>query len=279
MKTTFSFGENWTDYVNDALNKERIDGAYNSLLKYLPKEEYKDKIFIDIGCGSGIFSLSACVLGCKEVISFDVDRFSIGATKIVKEKFSQLIPKDSQWNIFEGSILDNAMIENLKEKGDIVYAWGVLHHTGNMYQAIKNASSLVEPNGYLILALYNRRPSSEFWLFMKKAYNKAPMVIKRLMVYSLFCPLFVRELLRRFLKPNTKYHEANRGMSIFYDTIDWLGGYPYEYASFNEIKDYVEKLGFKLTKEVVKLPSLPKGLFDRFTIQYTGNNEFVFKKM
>ncbi len=282
-KATFSFGRNWVDYVNNSLGEEQINSAEKSLLKYLPENEYANKVFIDIGCGSGIFSLGALKLRCKRVISFDVDKYSIEATKTTKSNFFSLVPKDSQWDIFLGSVLDKNLIEELKNKGDIVYSWGVLHHTGDVFQAIANAAQLVKSNGSFILAIYNRVPSSGYWLKVKKFYNLAPTIIKKVMVYSTFLYIILYRLLsamkRKILgQPTVSLLSKDRSMSIFYDVIDWLGGYPYECATFEEIKNFVEKLGFKLIKAPTKLLSPRKTLFNRFTFKFTGNNEFVFKK-
>ena len=275
-KITFSFGRNWVDYVNNFLDEKILNTVKESLLKYLPEDEYRDKTFIDIGCGSGIFSFNALRLGCKKVISFDIDKYSIEATRIVKEKFSHLLPKNYQWEIFEGSILDEDLVNKLKGQGDIVYSWGVLHHTGDMKRAIQNAAKMVSPNGYFIIAIYNRVPSSEFWLRVKKFYNQSSLIIKKIMVYS----VFILGILKRKLlgQATESLFSRERGMSIFYDVIDWLGGYPYEYATFEEIKNFVEKLGFDLIKAPKKLPSPPKTFLNRFSPHYTGNNEFIFRK-
>jgi len=282
-KITFSFGRNWVDYVNNFLDRKHLDIAKESLLKYLPGKEYKDKVFIDVGCGSGIFSLNAVRLGCKKVISFDIDKYSVKATQIIKKRFSSLVPQDSQWQIFEGNILDPSLIKKLKNQGDIIYSWGVLHHTGNMYQSIRKITKLVKSDGYLILAIYNKSPSSEFWLKIKKIYNRASLFVKKAMVYFLFfCIIFVRFLktMKKKIRgrPSDSLLSRERGMSIFYDVQDWLGGYPYEYATFEEIKKLMEDLGFKLINAPTKLSSPLRTIFNMISFCNTGNNEFVFKK-
>ena len=161
---SFSFGRNWMDYVNNFLDEKQIDIVTKSFLRYLPEDEYRGKVFVDIGCGSGVCSLSALRLGCKKVISFDVDKYSVKATKMARDKFSSLLTESVQWEIFQGSILDGNLVDDFKNQGDIVYSWGVLHHTGKMYEAIRKAGQLVKPKGYLMLAIYNRAPSSNFWL-------------------------------------------------------------------------------------------------------------------
>ena len=169
----FSFGRNWTKFVSRALDEEKIEAAKKSLLKYLSPEEYRNKVFIDIGCGSGIFSFGALSLGCKKVISFDIDERSVEAARLVKDRFSGSAG-GGRWEIFKGSILDDSLVRDLKGQGDIVYSWGVLHHTGDMRQAIRNAALLVKPGGFFIIAIYNKTASSDFWKEFKKFYNSAP---------------------------------------------------------------------------------------------------------
>ncbi len=281
----FSFGRNWTEYVKNFLDEEKIEISKKSFSKYMPEEEYKGKTFIDIGCGSGIFSLSALRLGCAKVISFDVDPHSINATKLTKEKFAK--ENLENWEIFEGSILDENLVKRFESQGDVVYSWGVLHHTGNMWKAIENAAKLVKPGGKFIIAIYNKTASSEFWLKMKRFYNNSPKWIKLFLIYFYFGYVMFRRFgsycksaligkPRPFRLKDILGRE--RGMSIFYDVIDWLGGYPYEFATVEEINSFVEKLNFSLVSNPTKLISIPKKIFNRFSFDQTGCNEFVFKK-
>ncbi|MEW6108617.1 MAG: class I SAM-dependent methyltransferase [Nitrospirota bacterium] len=292
----FSFGRNWLDFVNHSLDDQKMEIAYNSLLKYLPADEYKDKVFIDIGCGSGIFSLSALRLGCKEVISFDYDEYSIRATETMKEKFSSLIPGNARWNIFKGNILDNKLVESLNKKGDIVYSWGVLHHTGSMYEALRNTMTCVRPQGYLIIAIYNKAPYSDLWVKVKKTYNQSSRPMKLLYVYATLAWIYlerfihvIKAVVKGEKRTDFKGNDDYRGMSFFYNIIDWLGGFPYEYASFDEVKTFVENEGFDLVRATVKWLSLSKEEYKRsvrflgrffysYLSNYTGTNEFIFKR-
>lgn len=283
----FSFGKNWKNYIKNAVNEKVLEIAKISLLKYVPdgidtEAFYKDKVFIDVGCGGGLFSLAALLLGCREIISFDIQEESLESVALLKEKFSYLIPGDKKWEVFKGNILDEELVRKFQNKGDIVYSWGVLHHTGDMYKAIENTNRLVKSEGFLILAIYNHSRSSKYWLKIKSFYNRYLILQPFLgLAYGIFvsCGYIFRR------KTFNLYRE--RGMHVFYDAIDWIGGYPYEYACFDEIKEYVENLNFKLVKAPTKLPceknyrfkSSLKKIFDILRASNTGCNEFVFKKL
>jgi SAM-dependent methyltransferase len=277
MNITFSFGRNWKNYVKNVVNETIIEEAKQALLRYLPEENYKEKTFIDVGCGSGLFSFAALRLGCRKVISFDVDKKSIEATLLLKSKFKHLIEYNRDWDVFEGSILDESLVQKLDKGGDIVYSWGVLHHTGNMWKAIENVCELVKEGGYLIIAIYNHAPSSEFWLTIKRFYNNYKFLQPLLnIIYGSYVSLGFVIRRRKF---NLK---RERGMHVFYDAIDWLGGLPYEFACADEVIEYIESLGFKLVSTPTKLPcgkGFKSSIFDKLRSKNTGCNEFVFRKL
>jgi len=280
-RRSFSFGRNWRDYVDSYLTIERLEKAKESMAKLISLSEFKGKTLIDVGCGSGIFSYNALQLGCNEVISFDFDKNSVATSCLVKEKFGSNLPPGFQWKIFEGSILDKNLVSNFKNKGDIVYSWGVLHHTGDMFSAINNVADLVKPGGYLIIAIYNKAPSSKFWLAEKRFYNNSSWLAKIFINYFLFLVVLSGRLIKLLLgrlKPDETLLSRDRGMSIYYDVVDWAGGYPYEFASCDEIIGYLTKKGFVLVSTPTRLPTRPLKLLNRFTLSNTGCNEFVFKR-
>lgn len=263
-KVTFSFGKNWRNFVHSCLNERRIQKAIESLSDFMGLQTFKGLTFLDIGCGSGLFSLAAYRMGASEIVSFDYDPFSVKCCEYLKEKEGN----PANWIITEGSILDADFLENIN-KADIVYSWGVLHHTGNMWQAIRNAASLVNPGGMFFIAIYNRVGGpfgSKTWLKLKRVYNKSPRIIKLVIEYS-FISLIILKMLLTFRNPvsEIKNYKKNRGMNFITDIRDSLGGYPYEYASAGEIFNYCNKeFGFIL-----------KNLN---TVNSLSLNEFLFRK-
>ena len=235
----FAFGVNWSRFLS-TITEERIKGAEKALKDMLQIVNLMDKDFLDIGSGSGLSSLAARRLGAK-VHSFDYDSMSVSCTKELKARY---FPSDPDWIVDKGSVLDTSYLKSLGQF-DIVYAWGVLHHSGAMWQALDNVCSLVRPGGQLFLAIYNdQRWISSYWRFIKLLYNENFAL--RLLVICFHLPyLYVLRLFYRIL---TKRRELDRGMSLWHDMLDWLGGYPFEVARPEEVFDFCFNRGFTLTK-------------------------------
>lgn len=260
----FEFGKNWARFLS-VLNDERIAEAEKSLKKMLQVEDLEGKSFLDAGSGSGLFSLAARRLGAR-VHSFDYDPQSVACTNELKRRY---FVDDKQWTIEEGSVLDKDYITSLG-KFDVVYSWGVLHHTGAMWQALEQVILPVSDGGRLFISIYNNQDwKSDFWQQVKGFYCSGR--IGMILVPVFFIPFFVirglvADILIRRRNPLKRYSEykKSRGMSIMHDWIDWLGGYPFEVAKPEEIFDFFREKGFILEK----MKTCGGGL---------GCNEYVFK--
>jgi len=259
----FEFGANWRQFLT-TLNDERIKNAERSLCRMLGTADLCGKKFLDIGSGSGLFSLAAKRLGA-EVHSFDYDSESVACTRELKSRF---FAADPAWSVDEGSALDEAYLASLG-KFDVVYSWGVLHHTGNMQQALRNAILPVADNGQLFVAIYNDQGvTSKIWKIVKKVYCTGRP--GRILISFLFIPFFAARSIavgiikhRNPLKKFSTY-KSERGMSIYHDWIDWLGGHPFEVAKPEEIFQFYKHHGFDLENLVTT---------NRF-----GCNQFVFRR-
>jgi 2-polyprenyl-3-methyl-5-hydroxy-6-metoxy-1,4-benzoquinol methylase len=261
----FEFGKNWRSFLQ-VLDDERISEAERSLRKMLGVDSLASRTFLDIGSGSGLFSLAAMRLGAGKVHSFDYDPQSVACTAELKRRY---FPDDSRWTIEQGSVLDQDYLRKLGQ-WDIVYSWGVLHHTGNMWKALENVAPLVRPDGKLFISIYNDQGRmSRFWRAVKVLYNKG--VAGRWLVTAVFVPYFVLrglagDIIRR-RNPMRVYSEykKTRGMSRMHDWFDWLGGYPFEVASPESVFDFYRDRGYSLRR----LKTCKGGL---------GCNEFVFSR-
>lgn len=260
----FEFGRNWSQFLA-MLDEERILRAEHSIQAMLAAKDLAGKKFVDIGSGSGLFSLAARRLGA-EVYSFDFDPLSVRCAVELKRRY---FPGDSDWTIVEGSVLDEAFLKTLGTF-DVVYSWGVLHHTGAMWQALENASRMVAEEGKLFIAIYNDQDgASRGWLIVKRLYNWLPNA-GRFMVLGPACVrLWGVTVLRDLFLGNPfrswSNYRRERGMSPWRDVVDWVGGYPFEVARPEEIFEFFKKKNFVL----VKLKTCGGG---------HGCNEFVFEK-
>jgi SAM-dependent methyltransferase len=262
----FHFGRNWQRYVSGYLDPDRERIAAESLSDLVG--DLQGKRFMDIGCGSGLFSLCAHRAGASEVVSLDVDGDAVASTRLLHSRAGS----PDNWHVLHRSILDSRLPAELAP-ADVVYSWGVLHHTGDMYAAIANAAELVKPGGQFAIAIYNRVTGrwldSQRWLRIKRAYNHAPRIgqIAMELAYGLYWLLGRLRGRQNPFRVAREYRQS-RGMALRTDLIDWLGGYPYEFATARQIIDFCERsCGLHSTKVI---PEQGGG---------SGNNQFVFERV
>ena len=260
----FDFGKNWSEFSKHALSAERVEQARRDFQVLMQDIPLAGKTFLDIGFGQGLSLLSAASMGAS-VIGCDINPKCAEVVKGNKHYYPEL--NDVSIPVVIGSILNESTVSELRRKAgndkafDVVHSWGVLHHTGDMRKALSNAATLVKPGGYFVVALYNRHWSSPAWLAIKWTYCKSPNWLQRLTVYAIYPVIWLAKLLVTGKNPKQK----ERGMDFFFDVVDWVGGYPYEYGSRQEVIDLIEPLGFTC---------------DRFSsaIVPTGCNEFVLSR-
>jgi len=262
---SIAIGENWKNFLG-ILSDEHIQEAEKALSAFLGTTDLVGKRFLDIGSGSGLHSLAAHRMGAI-VHSFDYDPQSVACTEEVKRRYAS---KQSQWTIEEGSILNASYIKGLG-KFDISYAWGVLHHTGALWQALHNTQLPVRQGGLLFVAIYNDQGFiSKFWKTVKRTYCSGPLgrALMSLIFYPIFFLAGLAIDLVHFRNPVIRYreHKKYRGMSLVHDWRDWLGGYPFEPAQSEKIISFYKNLGF----ELVRFELTGHGF---------GNNQFLFRRV
>lgn len=257
----FAFGRNWQTFLA-GIDEQRLLRAERSIAALLDVESLAGRRFLDAGCGSGIFSLAARRLGAV-VHSFDFDPDSVSCAQALRQRF---FPSDPGWRIEQGSVLDAGYLSSLGQF-DIVYSWGVLHHTGAMWSALENVARLVKPGGTLCIAIYNDQGwRSSVWRAVKRVYNALPARLRFLVLWPalirLWGPTVVRDLLRGRPMRTWMTYAEERGMSPLVDVRDWVGGYPFEVASAQAIVDFFR------SRELTLVRAIPRSGI--------GCNEFVF---
>ena len=259
----FEFGENWARFLR-RLDSDRIALAETSLKSMLGVPTLSGMSFLDAGAGSGLFSLAARRLGAR-VVSFDYDPKSVACERELKRRFHA---DDPDWQIFEGSILDSGMLSTLGSF-DVVYSWGVLHHTGRMWTAIDNVCRLVNDGGALFIAIYNDEGAASIrWRQVKRLYNRLPRWLRPVLVLGCGAYLAIERVMSTMLLPAVPAGPPVprvRGMSLWYDLIDWVGGYPFEVAKPEEVFRFARDRGFELAELTTCGGKL-------------GCNEFVFRR-
>lgn len=263
----FEFGKNWSAFLS-VLDEERIAKAEESLKAMLELDSLEGRSFLDIGSGSGLFSLAARRVGAR-VHSFDYDSSSFACTQALRNRY---FPNDPNWRVEQGSALDADYLASLG-KFDIVYSWGVLHHTGEMWRALENAVIPTSEGGKLFIAIYNDTGSqARRWHWVKKTYCRLPQLLKTPFAVAAILPDELKSIARSIVKfrpmdyvRSWTQYKNGRGMNRWHDIIDWVGGFPYEVATVDEIFEFYKMRGFRLTKVV----SGGVGL---------GCNEFVFER-
>jgi 2-polyprenyl-6-hydroxyphenyl methylase/3-demethylubiquinone-9 3-methyltransferase len=263
----FEFGKNWSRFL-EVLDEDRIREAESSLRQMLGRDDLDGLSFLDIGSGSGLFSLAAVRLGATRVHSFDFDPHSVLCTEELRRRYGG----GTDWTIDAASALDADYLESLG-RFDVVYSWGVLHHTGDMWTGIANATAAVSDGGRLFISIYNDQgPRSQMWRAVKRIYNRLPEAARLPFTVLVMGP---RELLialkscargrpLEYLRGWTEY-KRRRGMSRWHDLVDWVGGYPFDVATPEAVFDFVHDRGFQLER----LKTCRGGL---------GCNQYVFAR-
>jgi len=262
----FAFGKNWLNYA-ETIDEARIAQAVTNLKRLAGSERLDGLSFLDIGCGSGLHALAALRLGATRVVGVDIDSDSVEASRRTLTRFAP----GANARLQTCSVF--AVPPDRFGDFDIVYSWGVLHHTGDMDRAIASAAALVAPGGAFLVALYRKTPFCGVWRRIKRWYSRAtPAGQARARKVYIALQQLAAMLRRRDFDAYVRDYSKARGMNFYNDVHDWLGGYPYESISPQHCHQLLAALGFSLEREFVSPPKFPYGLGG------SGCDEYAFRR-
>ena len=145
MSSEERFGYEWDIWSKE---KELIPEFEDQFLEWvfpMSKEFIKGKRVLNAGCGFGRHSLFCLNYGAKEVISFDNDEKSINATKeLLKNYNNSKVKLESIHNI------------NYKNKFDIIFCIGVIHHLKHPKEAMLKLKQSLRKGGALMIMVYSK---------------------------------------------------------------------------------------------------------------------------
>jgi len=247
--THFAFGKNWRDYA-EKIDEARIAQAMLDLQRLCGRQDLHGKTFLDIGCGSGLHALAAVRLGAVRVLGVDIDPDSVAASKATFARFAHNAAAEFEVrSVFD---MDPAQLGTF----DVVYSWGVLHHTGDMIRAITAAAALVAPDGEFLVALYKKTPFCGMWRIIKHRYSRAGAVgQRRAQNVYIFLKKMAARVKGKDFDAQVRNYGGSRGMDYYNDVHDWLGGYPYQSISPAECHALLLSLGFLVAREFILKPS------------------------
>lgn len=262
----FEFGKNWASYLR-LVSEDHVREAVGSLRR-LTGDDLRNKRFLDLGCGSGLHALAALRLGAREVLAVDIDADSVATTRQLLQAHAAGQP----WSTRRISVFD--LSTSSLGPFDVVYSWGVLHHTGDMFRALRSAAALVGPGGQFVFALYRRTWLCRLWKMEKKWYagaRPAAQARARSVYVRLLRTALALTRGRNGFEDYLAAYGQRRGMDFYHDVHDWLGGWPYESISPAQTDRLMHELGFSRVRAFIR-QGLQLGLFG------SGCDEYVYVK-
>jgi 2-polyprenyl-6-hydroxyphenyl methylase/3-demethylubiquinone-9 3-methyltransferase len=212
-----------------------------------------------------LHAVAAARLGAARIVAVDLDPVAVETARAVLRQHAPQIPFDfRQSSVFE-------LAPETSGAFDVVYSWGVLHHTGAMHEALQRAAQAVAPGGHFAFALYHRTRMCGFWRREKRWYAAASPRAQRAAraIYIALLRLRIGLGGGDFRAYVANYH-SQRGMEFGHDVHDWMGGYPYESISAPEVEAFMRRIGFAHVRSFTS--PLTIGLFG------SGCDEYVYRR-
>lgn len=211
------FGDQWKQYKKTQLDSYSgspiSENRLNLTLGEL-KDSLQDKLVLEAGCGAGRFTEILLKKGAKLVCS-DLST----AVEANIENF----PVTDKHIVIQADINDMPFADG---SFDVVICMGVIQHTPNPEETIRNLYALVKRGGTLVIDHYTFNRSRLFRLhyFFRLYYRKQPA--------SVTIPA-TRKLIKKYLPLHKKFAN-NKLMTVLLNRVSPITSY---YSAFPQLND------------------------------------------
>lgn len=160
-QTLASFDHQWgclregDAMLSDPWFRENVDRILVEELLCVEREWFQGRTVLDAGCGIGRWTLGLLRLGCR-VLSVDASAHALEAVQSGMRELAPDAVREGRLETRQVDLLD--LPADLRARRfDLVYSFGVLHHTGDTRRALGQIAPLVSDDGLLFLYLYGSR--------------------------------------------------------------------------------------------------------------------------
>lgn len=157
----------WKNFNKETLTKESYHLVKNRIPEAIINNSIKNHRVLDMGCGSGRYSIALSLLGAKEVIGVDYQAKAFTAAQEYCEENTLNV------KFFESNILDLPFDD---ESFDFIFSNGVLHHTSSIEKGISELNRVLKKHGTAFLYIYGS--GGIFWTTrqcMRRIFKHIPL--------------------------------------------------------------------------------------------------------
>jgi SAM-dependent methyltransferase len=226
-QTLASFDYQWQELpegealVSDEWFVQNAPRIISEELLCLRRDWFDGKRVLDAGCGLGRWTVGLLRLGC-EVVATDFSEHALDRTR---ENVDLLCTREEADRL----ALETADLLDLpprlgRDRFDLVFSFGVLHHTGDTRRALANIAALTDADGALFLYLYGKRSLSN--------RDRASLAVQRFALAPL--PFALKRRAIEFLRPGLDLHQV---FDLLSPTINTR-------HTFDEIREWLQLAGF-----------------------------------
>lgn len=195
LGSTDRFGYQWKKYAKII---PEFEEQFLQWVFPLKKEDFKNKVVLDAGCGIGRNSFWALQWGSKELVAFDYDERSVKAAQRNLGGFSNA-------KVLFLSIYDQQRADMF----DLVFSIGVIHHLEHPKLAIGNLIRSLKKGGTLLIWVYSYEGNE--WIIRlvnpirENITSKLPVWITHFISYFCSVPLWI--FVKIFKGPNPYFRQ------------------------------------------------------------------------